>query len=60
MESLSLLLLIAPFAGGIISGIFSPGGLTAGFYSGLGTAVVAIVTVTSLFWSPRLKPAIHL
>lgn len=52
MGSLSLLLLIAPFAGGIISGIFSPGGLTAGFYSGLGTAVIAIVTVTLIFLVP--------
>ena len=48
----SLLLLIAPFAGGTISGIFSPGGLTAGFYSGLGTAVVAIVTVTIIILVP--------
>jgi hypothetical protein len=48
MGSLSILLLIPPFAGGVISGIFSPGGITAGFYSGLGTAVFAIVTVTSI------------
>jgi hypothetical protein len=52
MGSLSLLLLVPPFAGGVISGIFSPGGLTAGFYSGLGTAVVAIVTVTSIILVP--------
>jgi uncharacterized membrane protein YkgB len=52
MGSLSLLLLIAPFTGGINSGIFSPGGFTAGFYSGLGTAVIAIVTVTSIILVP--------
>lgn len=52
MGSLSLLLLVPPFAGGIISGILSPGGFTAGFYSGLGIAVIAIVTVMLIFLVP--------
>ncbi len=48
LRSMFAILLISPLAGGVISGIFSPGEIRTGFYSGLVTGTIAIGIVVTV------------